>query len=161
MERVLNFFAKLGCTGLFLFCLTGNLEAQLKDSTLKNSIESRRFVFYVQTVMPMKGGSRHVTSGYELKVSPDTIVSYLPYYGRAYSAGYGGSDAGGYDFTSKKFNYSAKPGKKGGWEINIKPTDVQNGPEFDLSVSSDGYATLRANSSSRQPISYRGYIAHK
>jgi hypothetical protein len=160
MKRVLN-VAKICFVVLFSFYFTGTVKAQLKDSALKSSIDAKRFVFYAQSAMPMKGGSRHLSTGYELKVSPDTLISYLPYYGRAYSAGYGGSDAGGYDFTSKKFDYDAKPGKKGGWEISIKPKDVQDVQEFTLSISTDGYATLRANSNTRQPISFRGYIAGK
>lgn len=159
MKFVLN-FAKICLVAFFSFCFTNNVKAQLTDSALNNSINAKQYAFFAQSAMPMKGGSRQLTSGYDLKVSPEEVVSYLPYIGRAYSAGYGGTDEG-FDFTSKKFEYKAKPGKKGGWEISIKPQDTKAVQEFSLSVSKDGYATLRVNSSTRQPISFRGYIAAK
>jgi hypothetical protein len=101
--------------------------------------------------------SRQSTSEYDLRISGDSLVSYLPYFGRAYSAPAPG-ERGGFNFTSSKFDYVIVPRKKG-WEINIKPKDVNDVREFALSVSEKGYATLRALSNNRQPISYTGYIA--
>ena len=100
------------------------------------------------------------TADYDLKIKPDTIDSDLPYFGRAYTAPIDPADAG-IDFTSVKFDYNIVPGKKGGWEITIKPKDVTDINGMYLSISENGYALLRVNSNNRQAISFTGYIADK
>jgi Domain of unknown function (DUF4251) len=130
---------------------------QLDEETLKTMVESKQFGFHVQTAIPSGGSSRQLTSDYDLKVYPERVVSYLPFFGRAYSLPYG-SGQGGFEFTSAKFSYSYTPRKKGGWEIRVKPTDIPDFREFSLTVSAGGYGTLQAFSNNRQPISFTGYM---
>ena len=128
---------------------------------IKQLIENRNYVFEVRTVLPMSGRTRQVAGdGYDLVVSPDTVNSYLPYFGRAYSAPMNPSD-GGFQFISQQFEYSSTPGNKGGWDIVIKPQDVRDVQQFSLSVSENGYASLQVTSTNRQPISYNGIITEK
>ena len=137
--------------------ITNTVNAQPDQSTVKTSVESKQFIFHAQTAMPTSGRSRQLTSEYDLRIFPDSLVSNLPFYGRAYSVPYGSSD-GGFHFTSTKFEYTATPGKKRGWDISIKPKDVTDFREFSLSLSDDGYGTLQALSNNRQPMSFTGYI---
>jgi hypothetical protein len=123
-------------------------------------IDSQSYVFQAQTAMPMGGRVRQLTTDYDLTVGKESIVSYLPYFGRAYSAPIDPSQ-GGIQFTSKNFSYSAEPGKKGGWNIQIKPKDAGDVQQLSLSVSEDGYATLQVISTSKQAISFHGVIAAK
>jgi len=132
--------------------------AQDKQAEIKNSIESRHFVFHAQTALPMTGKARQLTTDYNLKIDTNTLVSYLPFFGRAYTLS-SNQTGSGYDFSSSKFDYVANPNKKGGWEISIKPKDVQDFREFALSISKDGYGTLQALSNNRQPISFTGYVS--
>lgn len=141
---------------LVLF-MSNIVNAQPDQSTVKTSVESKQFIFHAQTAMPTSGRSRQLTSEYDLRIFPDSLVSNLPFYGRAYSVPYGSSD-GGFHFTSTKFEYTATPGKKRGWDITIKPKDVTDFREFSLSLSDDGYGTLQAMSNNRQPMSFTGYI---
>jgi hypothetical protein len=136
---------------------TNAINAQPDQSTVKNSIEAKRFVFHAQTALPTSGRSRQLTTEYDLRIFSDSLVSNLPFYGRAYSVPYGSGD-GGFNFTSTKFEYTATPGKKKGWNISIKPKDVSDFREFSLSLSDDGYGTLQALSNNRQPMSFTGYI---
>src|SRR5438105_122901 len=145
---------------LFIFfvsvCMIG-VRAQHNESAIKSIVESGQFVFHAQIALPMSGASRQLTSEYDLKVSKDAVVSYLPFFGRAYSLPYG-SREGGFDFTSRKFDYSVSDRKKGGWQINIKPKDVADFRELSLLLSKTGYGTLQVVSNNRQPISFTGYI---
>src|SRR6266498_5130486 len=129
--------------------------AQTKESIIKNSVETQEYIFHAQTALPVSGSSRLLTSEYDLKVTKNSVVSFLPFFGRAYSLPYGTTE-GGFNFTSTKFDYSATGGKKGGWEISIKPKDVPDFREFSLSISENGYGTLHATSNNRQPISFTG-----
>jgi hypothetical protein len=133
---------------------------QAKEVKMRDLIESQNYVFKAQTVLPMRGRTRQLTTDYDLAVSPDTLQAYLPYFGRAYSAPMDPSK-GGIRFTSVKFDYTQTARKKGGWSILIKPKDVEEIQQLVLSVSNSGYGTLQVISTQRDPISFTGYIAKK
>src|SRR6186997_773588 len=96
---------------VFAVFVTHALNAQPDKSAVKTSVESKQFIFHAQTALPTSGRSRQLTSEYTLRIFPDSLISYLPFYGRAYSVPYGSSD-GGFNFTSTKFEYTATPGRK-------------------------------------------------
>ena len=129
----------------------------IKAQTTKSLVEAKRFVFQAQSASPMRGGRRNLTYGYTLLMSNDSLVSDLPYMGRAYSAGYGSND-GGIKFTSTKFESTVTPRKKEGWDINVKPADVSNIELLIITVHESGSATLQVKTRDRQPISFDGYI---
>lgn len=132
--------------------------AQDKTSSIKSMIETKNFVFKAQSALPTSMSMRQLNGdNYDLRLFGDSLVSYLPYFGRSYTAPSPGSP-GGYNFTSRKFDYTAKNKKKGGWDVVIKPKDVNDIREFNLTVSENGYATLRASSNNRQLITYNGTI---
>ncbi|HET7896130.1 MAG TPA: DUF4251 domain-containing protein [Flavisolibacter sp.] len=140
-------------------CL-GNLKAQeASTATLKTILGNKTFVFKAQSAWPLQGAVVQLTPGYDMRLLQDSINTYLPYYGRAYSAGYG--TEGGIKFTSKKFDYKIKEKSSGGWEITIKPSDAKDISELSYSISSNGYATLQVISNNRQAISYYGVIEKK
>jgi hypothetical protein len=156
--RILNitFQKPLLVTFFVVVCMIG-VRAQDNESAIKSAVESGQFVFHAQTALPMSGTSRQLTSEYDVKVSKEVVVSSLPFFGRAYSLPYGSTE-GGFNFTSRKFDYSVSNRKRGGWQINIKPKDVADFREFSLLVSKTGYGSLQAVSNNRQPISFTGYI---
>jgi hypothetical protein len=149
-------FGKIFSFMLVLF-LTHTINAQSDKAAVKSSIESKHFIFHAQTALPTGGRSRQLTTEYDLRVFSDSLVSNLPFYGKAYSVPYG-TGGGGFEFTSTKFEYIASPGKKKGWNISIKPKDVMDFREFSLSLSDDGYGTLQALTNNRSPMSFTGYI---
>ena len=157
MKNQNNFFRKILVFLFFLSAYSARVYSQTEDPSIKNSIENRQFVFQAQTAIPASGISRQLTSLYDLKVSRNSVVSSLPFFGRAYSLPYGSTD-GGFNFTSTKFDYSVINRKKGGWEISIKPKDVQDFREFSLSISENGFGTLQALSNNRQSISFAGHV---
>jgi hypothetical protein len=127
------------------------------SESFKAAVEGGTFIFKAQSATPAKGGVIQLTSGYAMSVTPEQINSELPYYGRAFTGGYGGSETG-ITFTSKAFEYNVKPKKKGGWDVTIKPSDVSQIVKIFLSITADGYATLRVTSTDRDSISYSGVI---
>ncbi len=128
-----------------------------KELAIKNLVDSQQYVFHAQSANPSGGRTRQLTSEYFVLVTRDTILSELPYFGRAYSANIGSSD-GGIQFTSVDFVYKAEPRKKGGWEVAINPRDVTGAKQFFMTIFENGTATLRVNSNTRQSISFNGYI---
>ena len=157
MKTTFHFFNKsfLLLALLFSFVM---VQAQDKKATTKALVDSKRYVFKAQIVLPSGMASRQVSGeGYDLRILTDSLISYLPYFGRIYVAPPPG-DRGGFNFTSTEFEYISKKTKKGGWEILIRPKDVGDIREFILNISEKGYANLRAISNNRQPISYNGLI---
>jgi hypothetical protein len=160
MQKLKNILAKALLPFLVIVLSSTAINAQKLDKALvENFVRSKEFVFKAQTVLPMSGASRQLTSDYDVRFLGDSIVAYLPYFGRAYSAGYG--EGGGIDFTSTKFDYTAKQRKKGGWNISIKPKDTKDVQQLNFAVSENGYATLQITSNNRQPISFNGYIVER
>src|SRR5436189_3589680 len=100
----------------FLFLsLVGTALAQDKDTTIiQQAIETKNFIFKAESVTPQRGRMRQLAPEYDVVVRPDTIISFLPYYGRAYSAPINPSE-GGIQFTSTNFDYVISQKKKSRW----------------------------------------------
>lgn len=151
-------FAVMPC---FVHAQNRQAERERKKEVIQNKIQAQRFIFNAQQVIPMRGRSRNIaTDNYDLKITPDTVIVYLPYFGRAYVAPMDPSK-GGIQFTSTKFQYSKAAAKKGGWNIVIRPEDVGDVRQLSLSISSDGYASLQVISNHRDPISFNGVIEER
>ena len=132
-----------------------------KESSVKSLVDAKSYVFIAQTVLPAGGRIRQLTSYYDLEVSKDTIVSALPYFGRAYTPPIDPSEGGGISFTSTNFDYTTTERKKGGWDVSIKPKDAKDVRQLFLTISEKGYTTLQVTSDSRQTISFNGYITER
>lgn len=145
----------------FLLATVMLVSAQDKDSLatagIRDLINRKTYTFSAQMAMPLAGQVRQLTGGYELQVYPDKIVAYLPYFGRAYTAPIDPSQ-GGITFTSRDFNYTVKETKKNRWNIRIDINDITDARQMDLTVFSNGKASLQVNSNNRQEISFSGII---
>ena len=129
--------------------LTGTQVGQL--------VNSKHYMFEAQTMTPQRGGLRQLTTEYFLKVTEDTLISSLPYFGRAYTAPIN-TDETGYDFTSTEFEYAFSTRKKGRYIVSIKTKDRTSNTDFELSIFNNGNAYLSVNNNDRQTISFTGHI---
>jgi Domain of unknown function (DUF4251) len=146
---------------LISFLLIANfVSAQDKASEsadFKALVDNKSFVFAAQSANPMRGRTIHLSPGYTMEVSADTVTASLPYYGRAYSAPMNPSDTG-IKFTSSEFTYTVKDRKKNGWDVAIKAKDGIRSHQIYLTISSNGAASARVLSSDKESISFDGYI---
>lgn len=155
---ILIFTIFLGFYSLNLFAQDSKKQKQEAASQhVKAAVDSSRFVFEAKSATPARGRVIQLTSGYTLTVNPGEIKCELPYFGRAFSGGYGSSDAG-IKFTSTSFEYEVNPKKKSGWDITITPSDVSQVVRIFLSVTASGNSTVRITSTDRDSISYSGVI---
>lgn len=120
-------------------------------------LQSKRYVFEVTSVQPTAMISRQLAPGYSLTVDKDSLSSYLPYFGVAYSAPMNTSKSP-LEFSSSDFTYASKVDKKGRTNISINPKDLTDPRSLNLSISGSGYATLYVISNNRQQISFYGTI---
>jgi hypothetical protein len=152
LKTSLLFLLALNCISLSFF-----QTAFSQSSEIKKSIDSKRFLFEVQSTLPQSGGMRQESFGFFLKISGDTLICYLPYYGRATMPTMNPGEHP-LDFTSTDFEYSVNENKKGGWEISITPKGQKNVRDMSLTVFDNGSASLYVNSNTLQPISYNGSV---
>jgi Domain of unknown function (DUF4251) len=154
------------CLAVITYCqsvIAQNNSADKSDPkklAFKNMVDSQHFVFTAQSVTPLRGQFRNLTSSYDVSISKDTMISYLPYFGRAYTAPVDPSK-GVLNFTSTSFSYSVTPHKKNGWNVMVKPKDNTDIQQFLFTIFDNGTASLNVTSTSRDPISFNGYIQNE
>ncbi len=135
------------------------LKAEKKAQKLEdiNSIiESKTFVFKANNAYPMRGRTINLTSPYEVKVTADSIFSYLPYYGVAYTASYGGTDSP--MIFDQPFETCDVEKTKNGNRIKVSVKNGSDRLEFSFHISETGLTSLSVSSINRQAISYSGDI---
>ena len=104
---------------------------QKKEAVMK-LIESENYKIDVNTAMPMRGRSIPLTSSYSLTIRNDSVISYLPYYGRAYSIPYA--------------------------VIKFVARNPEDRYEFRAKVFPNGSASIDVNMQNRQSISFQGEL---
>ncbi|HEY1200374.1 MAG TPA: DUF4251 domain-containing protein [Niastella sp.] len=131
-----------------------------KKEQIKRIVEAQNYVFKAQSALPTGGATRQLTSDFDLRISKDTILSDLPYFGRAFTAPLNPSE-GPLRFTSTDFQYTVANRKKGGWNVTITPKDIQDPKQLTMSIFDNGTASVVVTSYNRQPISFNGYVTDK
>ena len=122
-------------------------------------IEHGRFTIEVDRALPMGGRTVHLTTPYSLEMRGDSAISYLPYFGRAYSLPYGGGD--GMRFEESITDYQSTFDKKGTARIKFVARTKEDTFRFDVQVFSNGSAIISVTPTNRQNITYQGELAPK
>lgn len=145
--------------GQSLFAQSKKEKREQKEEEVKEMIEGRRFTIDVNRALPMSGRSVNLTSPYSLEMRGDSVVSYLPYYGRAYSAPYGGGD--GLRFEKLITNYTCSFDKKGTAQIQFGVRTNEDTYKFNIQVYSNGSGTINVTPTNKQSITFHGELALK
>lgn len=131
-----------------------------RDAKIAQSVEKalaeRRYTVSINTVYPRSGRVVNVSPDYSLEVKGDTLVSYLPYFGRAYNVPYGGGK--GYNFTAPITDYQATKNRKGNTRITFRTYNEEDVITFMLDIFPNGNATIDVTAREREPISYSGQM---
>lgn len=164
---------KILCAAAVAF-ISVSAVAQTDKATTAKIVAAKTYTFVARSATPlnvqdisavmsqmqgnMQGGTINLNEAYyEVKVTPDSIIAFLPYYGRSFTAPINQTE-GGVKFTSTKFEYKGTKGKKRGWTVVIQPKDTKEDFRLALDIGDEGYATLSLNSNAKQSITYQGYL---
>ena len=157
IQSVLLFLSVFLLSLSLIECTPSKKVVAFQPGDAQKMVNSHEFKFVAESANPLRLRVRHFTSRYDVIVKNDSLVSYLPYFGRAYQAPMNPSE-GGIQFTSANFSYEAKPDKSNSWVITIKPEDQPGVQQFYFNIFDNGSATLNVSSTYRDPISFLGYI---
>ena len=118
-------------------------------------IESGSYQFAIRSASPSGGKTIQITSYYALKANEGNYEAYLPYFGKAYSGGYGNS--GGIEFNGEPEDLQiSRNEKKNEISVNFTIKAEKDSYTVKLNVGSSGYGTMVISSQKRQTISYSG-----
>ena len=126
--------------GQSLYSQSKKEREEQKAKEIKEMIENGRFTIEVDRALPMGGRTVHLTTPYSLEMRGDSAISYLPYFGRAYSLPYGGGD--GMRFEESITDYQSTFDKKGTARIKFVARTKEDTFRFDVQVFSNGSAII-------------------
>ena len=124
-------------------------EAQM----VRQGVETGDFKIDIRMMMPLRGGSRHVDN-YSVKVKDGHIVSYLPYFGRAWDLPYGGGH--GLSFEADIEDSAVYAGSDGSYTVRLLIKTDEDSHVYTFQIFRSGSASLLVQSKNREPINYSG-----
>ena len=136
------------------FSQTRKEKEAAKQENVRKALEADRYTIDINYMIPSKGSGRPLTTDYSVTVRNDSLISYLPYAGRAYSIPYGGGKA--LNFSAPIENYEKKTKKKGETEITVSLRNDEDSYIYRLTVYKNGNASLYVQPTQRQSISFSG-----
>ena len=143
--------------GQSLYSQSKKEREEQKAKEMKEMIENGRFTIEVDRALPMGGRTVHLTTPYSLEMRGDSAISYLPYFGRAYSLPYGGGD--GMRFEESITDYQCSFNKKGTAQIQFRTRSDDDTFAFSVQVFSNGSATINVTPVNKQNITFYGELA--
>lgn len=155
----LGFFLMIllvGCSTPATMSTTRKERKEDIKTAVKERVESGSYRILVNRAMPLGARSVNLTSVYSLEVRNDSVYSYLPYFGRAYSVPYGGGK--GLTFNAPVSQYDLSYSKRGAAEVKLVARNNEDTYTFTITVQPTGTAYISINMYNRQTISFDGEL---
>lgn len=158
LTRLVGFLGiALLCVGQSLFAQSKQDRKEQKEKAVKEIVDSDRIKIDVDRAVPMAGRSVNLTSPYSLEMHGDSILSFLPYFGRAYAAPYGGGEGLTFKEVATEKEQTSK--KKGRSEIKFRVKTQEDVYTFRMEVYPNGSATINVTPVNKQAITFYGDVA--
>lgn len=145
-------------------CSTSNSVGQLSrkeqklllEQKTRQALADRHYTIFVTTAHPIGFPTISLSTPYTLEVRGDSIISYLPYFGTAYSVPYGGGKA--LNFTGTIRKYEDVERKRGEHDIIIEVYNEEDIYVYLLNVFESGSTSITVRSRQRSEISFLGRV---
>lgn len=154
---------------VMLFLVPGNLAAQTHkeekaarkaalEEQVCNLVESGTFVVSFDRANPARGMSRTLSPDYEMKFDNNRVSTYLPYFGRSYTAPMDPTKLA-IELIDQEVDVKTEKDTKKGYSLTFSAkTQTNENITFYLKITYSGMATLSINSSTREPLSFLGNL---
>ncbi len=160
MKKIL-FFAVTAL--LFAACATTKLtpeekaaQRKAKQEEMLQLINSRHFVTPMRVMHSNMVGSKTIDFGYGVTVKGDTIISYLPYMGRAHNLAYGNDE--GLNFVGTITEYRIERSMKDAYTVQLLAASPNTLYIYTFLVYDDGNVQLSVTSRDKEAIGFNGSI---
>lgn len=128
-----------------------------KQVAVLGAIAMKQWHVDISSMNTMRYGSRTVTSDFFLELRGDTLQSYLPYLGNAYTSTL--ASTVGLNFEEPVLSYKeSKPTSNKFTQIDIDVRTREDSYRYAIEIYDNGQAYIRVQSVNRDPISYDGTI---
>ena len=118
------------------------------------ALDDRHYTIDIRTMSPLRGATRTVNSSWSLEVKGDTLVSYLPYFGRAFNVPYDGGK--GLNFSAPIMDYQESVDAKNIRHIRLVVTNDEDSYLYTLAVYDNGNTSIDVQAKERDAISFSG-----
>ena len=119
------------------------------------AVADRHYKITITQAYPQRGGSVNVSRDFFLEVKGDTLVSYLPFFGRAYRSLYGGTEKG-LNFTETIRTYEQLKSKAGVLRFRMRVKNEEDSYVFTVEISAGGRASIRVQAMERDDMRFDG-----
>lgn len=144
----------IACIALPAFPQSRKERQAAREASVQKALGADQYTIDINYMIPPQGPGRPLTTNYSITVRNDSLLSYLPYAGRAYSIPYNGGKA--LNFNAPIEDYRKKAKKRGETEITIKVRNDEDSYIYRLTVYENGSTSLHVQPTQRQSISFSG-----
>ncbi|MEO6832944.1 MAG: hypothetical protein ABI378_10635 [Chitinophagaceae bacterium] len=154
---------------LFFSALSGKAQTP-DDKALTKMVREQSYTFKPDFIVQMKLGNRNIAhpEQYYLRLTPDSIVCYLPTPRRRNKSdaikNFNPKDKQAVDalfyerFALKGYHYKVLEATKNEWQIQLVPKIKGRIQQVRLNVLPGGHTTLTVGTTGYEPITYAGNI---
>ena len=149
---------------LLAACATSGLSKEERRAQTRKHVEeclaARSFKIDVRDMQTLRYGSRNLTSVWNVEVRNDSLISYLPYFGNAYSVTpYGSSNSKGLNFSERILSYEQERNqRKERTSITIQVANDEDKYTYLIEIYDNGYSNVSVRSFNRDYISFSGEL---
>ena len=112
---------------------------QQREQAVREAVDAKAYKINVDRVMPMKGGSKHLTSDYSLEIR---------------NVPFGGGK--GLNFSAPLSEYTSTYSKKGNAKITLKVRNEEDNYLYNITIYPNGSSNIQVTPTNRQSISFSG-----
>ncbi|MBR1464505.1 MAG: DUF4251 domain-containing protein [Prevotella sp.] len=126
----------------------------LVEKKVNEMLDNRHFKIEVDMMHPLNYPSKSLSTYFSMEIRNDSILSYLPYLGRAYQVPYGGGKALNFEAPIRQYQESFP--KKHMRRIELSTDNGEDILFYSIEVFANGNSTIHVQSRNRQSISFDG-----
>lgn len=128
----------------------------LLAQTIRQQVADKQFKVKVRQAYPLGGAPIMLSTTYYLHVVGDSISSYLPYFGRAFSVPYGGGKGLNFEATIAEYQQVWVDDHQA--RIDMRVVNEEDDYQYTVEIFDNGPAYIRVSSHNRQAISFSGEV---
>lgn len=132
-------------------------KAEKRAARVDSILTSGSFYIDINSAHSSLLNTVHLNDLYYIRLTADSIFTYLPYYGRAYRADFSNTN-GGIDLSTTHSELATDKTKKN-IVYSFSAKSEFDTYQFTISITTSGYVSVNVSSMNRQAIRYNGELS--